>query len=352
MLIPVISAVVMFAVYKHRATWWEYLLPTVVTLCLALPAKFLVETVQTNDTEYWTGYVVNVTYLEGWTEHYTTTSTDSKGNSHTEHHYVYHSPEYFITDNNGCRIHVNYSTFEYFCQKFKNKTFTDLFHFSQSSWGDGNEYDTAWDNKNETFTPCTSLHRYTNKIQAADSVFKFPEVSQDDKVAYGLYDYPGVYDYYRCQSVLGFPGSDLLDYWNAKLGKQKQIRMWLLNFPDQPAMAGQLQEALWDGGNKNDLVVCVGTSGGKTTWCYAFSWSESHDLKQEIRDYVVSGHTVSEIISFMAAGVEKKWVRKQFADFDYLTVEPPVWAVVIVFILTIIVNGGVCWWAIHNEHAC
>ncbi len=343
MLIPVVSAGILFFIFQHKTTWWEYLIPTGASLVLVVSTKFLVEKCQTDDVEYWTGNIENVQYYEEWTEVYITTSTDSKGRTHTETHYLYHPAEYFIIDNNNCRIDINHSTFNHFCQKFNNKNFQNLTHFNQCSFGDGNKYYTIWDHNEKTFTPCTSVHKYTNRIQASDSVFKFQEVSEEDKKNYGLYDYPGINNYYQCPSVLGFNDNGLLTYWNAKLGHDKQIRIWILNFKSQPSIAAQLQEACWQGGNKNDLVICIGDS-----WSYVFSWSESHELKQEIRDYAIN-HKLDDVINFTVEKVKTKWKRKEFADFNYLTVEPPIWTIVVTFILTGFVNGGVCYWVIKNE---
>ena len=48
--------------------------------------------------------------------------------------------------------------------------------------------------------------------------------------------------------------------------------------------------------------------------------------------------------------VQEKFVRKQFADFDYITIEPPFWAVMTTFLVTIAVNVGLSLWIVHNEH--
>ncbi len=45
----------------------------------------------------------------------------------------------------------------------------------------------------------------------------------------------------------------------------------------------------WEGGNKNDFVVCFGSKNNKVTWCYPFSWADSQKserLKINVRNYM------------------------------------------------------------------
>ena len=45
-----------------------------------------------------------------------------------------------------------------------------------------------------------------------------------------------------------------------------------------------------------------------------------------------------------------KYERKDFKEFDYVTVEPPTWAIIVTFILTIAITFGLCYWAVVNEY--
>ena len=40
--------------------------------------------------------------------------------------------------------------------------------------------------------------------------------------------------------------------------------------------------------------------------------------------------------------------RKDFKEFNYITVEPPTWAVVTTYIITILITFVLCYWAIVN----
>ncbi len=47
--------------------------------------------------------------------------------------------------------------------------------------------------------------------------------------------------------------------------------------------------------------------------------------------------------------IQEKWQRKHFRDFNYLTVDPPTWAVILVYLLTIAASGGLSVWVVMND---
>lgn len=315
--------------------------PLVIGLLLVVGGKGLIEKCQTTDTEWWTGWATKVTYDESWTERCTITTTDSKGNTTTTTYYVYHPADYYLHDNNGCCVHVGHAEYLRLKKLFGNSHFEALFHLNQSSWGDGNRHYSTWPGSDATFTPVTTTHWYENRVIASHSVFKFPPVEDVTK----LYAYAPVYNGYHCSSVLwkghDHPVGDAeLTRLNARLGHEKQVRIWLLVFEDQPLAVAYDQESLWQGGNKNELVINVGLSGGKISWAYCFSWTERDDCKLELRDCVMQRETldIPQLVKDIEPIVREKFVRKSFHDFDYLTVDPPAWAL-ITLLLVMLVSG-------------
>jgi len=349
MLIPVLTAAILYAWFQYRTTWWELLVPVGASLIVCLIMKYSVETYQTNDTEYWTGWVQKAEYYEAWTETWTEIVTDSDGNSHIETHVDYHPPTWNIVDSNGISVSISSAEFKHFVAIFGNKTEVGLFHGNQSSWGDGDMYYSNWNRKPETFTVATTLHTYENRIQASDNVLNYPDV-EDTK---GLFEYPvGRYD--NIPSILGasdYSANKNLSVINAKIGKRKQVRIWFLVFRNQPIAKAIDQEALWKGGNKNEFVVCIGTNSQKDIdWAYVFSWSEVEQLKAQVKMHVLSQETLdlNQLATYVGDEVSKQFRRKQFADFSYIAVDPPIWAVLVTFLITILVNGGLSYWLVKN----
>jgi hypothetical protein len=114
-----------------------------------------------------------------------------------------------------------------------------------------------------------------------------------------------------------------------------------------------MQEAYWDGGNDNELVVCIGLSQ-KTKefqWVKPFTWSPERRIIPDVREMIMA-HKVfnpESIAHSVWTQTEKEYKRKDFKEFSYITVEPPTWAIWVTFFATLALSFGVCWWAVHNE---
>lgn len=358
LLIPVVTAVVLYHKFKHQTLWWEFLIPFLVSAFLIGVSKYCIETLQTRDTEYWGGWAVKAEYYEDWNElvTYTETYTDSKGRTQTrtKTRIDYHPPYWQVVDNNGCEISVNSATFESLCQKFGNKRFIELNRNYHTD--DGDLYVTVWNQQDSALIPVTTSHSYENKVAVSDSVFNFPEV---DPKTYGLFEYPEITGYYSCKSILGSgdpshaEAERSLTFWNAKLGATKQVRMLILVFQNQPIQAGFEQESYWKGGNKNGFVITLGVdSQNSITWCHPFSWTEIEDLKVDTREFVLSQKTLNlkAIVDWLVPQVKHRFERKHFQDFAYISVEPPAWATFLVFVLVTALNLGLSYWIINNDH--
>lgn len=377
MAIPVLFAIVLLVKFQHKTVWWEFTIPFAVSIVLIAGNKSCVETMQTSDTEFWGGIAQNAEYYERWDEevpcthikYCTKTRMVSDGNGGTksetyqepcgtEHLYDVddHPPRWVVNDDNGQVVSISSGKFEELAKRFGNRQFVDM-HRSYHSI-DGDKYVAKWGGDEETLEPVFTSHSYENRVQASNSVFNFTEVSESDKKGFGLFDYPGLSGYSQ-RSILGNGGAtqakaeELLSKANARLGRSKQARIFILVFDDQPQQAGLLQENFWKRGNKNELVITVGVNKAKEVqWAYVFSWTEVEELKIELRDYVSTMGTLDlvSVVETAVPLVQKKWVRKRFRDFSYLTVEPPGWAVALTYLLTLAVNLGLSFWIVGNQH--
>lgn len=366
LLVPVLAALVLLVFFRHRMAWFEYSIPFVVSVILVVASKAITEGVQTCDKEFWGSNVRLAEYYEDWNEyiHRTCTEsypcgTDSKGN--TEYctrtydcSYVdYHSAYWEIATTSKEVLSISSEEYDRLAQQFGNQEFVELNRNYHTD--DGDKYVTAWQDERETARPVVTEHSYENRVQASDDVFNFPPVSKEDIAFYGLHDYPEVRNY-SCRTILGFDDAlaeKELRFINGDLGPHKQVRVWVVIFNSKPRDAGLLQEAYWKGGNKNEFVVTIGIDSlsRKVQWCYPFSWTEVQRLKIDVRNFVESQNELDllALADFLETNLTQSFVRKQFADFNYLTVDPPLSAVLLTFVLTILVNLGVSWWAIKNE---
>lgn len=112
------------------------------------------------------------------------------------------------------------------------------------------------------------------------------------------------------------------------------------------------QECYWKGGNKNEFIVCIGIDNSNNIkWCRPFSFTEVQEIKVETRNVVqeMDKLNLDALSEFLYKEIDKKYIRKHFKDFSYLTVDPKGWQITLTVILTIILNVGLSLWLIKNE---
>jgi hypothetical protein len=113
-----------------------------------------------------------------------------------------------------------------------------------------------------------------------------------------------------------------------------------------------MQESYWDGGNDNDLVVCIGLSSATNhmQWVKAFSWTPNREILVNLREDIMNIDMFNpERITAAIDKNMKDFERKDFKEFNYVTVDPPTWAIITTYIITILLTFGLCYWAVVNN---
>ena len=226
----------------------------------------------------------------------------------------------------------------------KYKTFKDMErsrHTSHTITQDGNAYVTKYDDLFEHAIPICKQHTYENKIQCSQSVFNFQTVDDDTKSQYCLFEYPKE-NLYNFNPILGkgnAEASNVLRIYNALNGSKRQLHMMLLVFNGQPLEAGLYQEAYWKGGNKNEFIVCVGLNEDNIKWVKIISWTESEVLKAKVAREIkeMKHYDPMKIVNYMGETIPDNFVRRQFAEFSYISVQPTTRAVISTYIISIFV---------------
>jgi hypothetical protein len=368
LIIPIIAICVLAWKFHAKMAWWEYLLVFGVPALCIVATKTTSSFMQKTSTEYWNTYLVSATYYEDWDEWIDKTCyhtcydqcKDSDGNSyqcnpHDCNPYdcsyrEYHPAYWEATDNTGKTIHINQGQFDDLCRLWGKRVYEDLNrHYYRD---DGDAFHTSFDGKMEHTVPYTTKHIYENKVKCSKSVFNFAKVDSEDVNAYGLYDYPPA-DGFGYNPILGWStpeASKKLQQYNAQLGSVKQVHMMILVFKDKPVMAALCQEGLWKGGNKNEFILCIGTDGKQVTWAKVISWTEVDELKIRVEKTVQAmPFDLNAISDYMAKEVRAKFVRKQFKDFSYLSIEPTQGAIWTAFIITFIATIGLAVFCVKND---
>ncbi len=369
-LITIAISTYLLLFHRKQTVWWEILVLFGISLGVTGVAKVMVDKVGTRDTEYWGNLGQQTRYYEDWDEEvpcsHTKFCTDSKGNSYacgTQHMYdVDYHPQYWtIYYAYGKEIRIAKTKYKQLVSRWTNNdtaTFKDLRRDYHSD--DGDMYYAVWDGKEVTAEPITTVHHYENRIQASTDVFNFPEVSDEDREFYGLYEYPGV-DGYTCRAVLGWhdaAAEKRFNYINGKYGPPRGsdtttcLRVWVLVYPAGKQLStAKVQENYWKGGNKNEFIYCVGVTKKEIRWVHIISWTENQELKLRAKNFVFNMGELDllKLADYTEKEVTKTWKRKEFEEFSYINVSPPLGLTLMALGVIVIINILAGWWIITND---
>lgn len=370
LLIPIFSSIILLVFWHHKIIWWELLVPLGFSLILITISKLIVDDVNTRATEYITGYVTRVNYFEDWNErvhcrhprYCTRCSGSGKHRSCSSYICGYHHPydvdyhpEYWEANTNidmSARVSKQY--FENKVAIWNNKTFRDM-HRSYHT-NDGDSYFTTFDNLDTHLDEMSFTESYVNKIKNSSTIFNYKPVTPKEIEHYGLYDYPGIDSNQNQKHILGynnFVTDQYLKVLNGRLGWKKQVKFFILVYKNKDIKSSMKQEALWKGGNKNEVVLTIGIDDSNNIqWVRTFTWSKKHIIKSEINSFMLQDKVLNldkEKIYGLQNLIDKYYIRRNFSEFDYITIEPSTTAVVITFLLTILLNIGLAIFLIKNE---
>lgn len=372
LIVPILAAVYMLIWHKHAVVWWELALPIVGGLFFIWIFKLGVEKGVSSDTDYRGSFITEAHYYEYWETYVHRTCTRKSGKTTYTYDCSYcdhNQPYWEVVDNYGNEWRV---TEEYYNKLKKRWNATPQFvelnrtvrHSMTGCGQDGDMYKIVWDNQVMTAEPAVTLHDYDNKVQVSHSAFKMPYVSPEDATKYGLYNYPERYDQYKQQAILGIDSlykepkearyiKHCYQYFNAYYGIKNHVKVFVLLFFNKPQTIAYKQQAYWDGGNDNEVVVCVGVDPKtrKMDWVKSFGWCDNKRVHIEIRENMMETVYFQYMKTYTIIGdaVQKYFKPKNFMDFDYLEVDLPTWAYWVLWILVTGITIGICYWNINNE---
>jgi hypothetical protein len=376
-------------VFHRKATaWWELVLLWTGAVVAIFAASAAVEYVGKTDTEYWGHLGVRIEHNEPYS-YWTTcsrqvpcgTTCDSKGNCTTQYCTEYYDcvedvrRKCFLITRKADRFYISYGRYKELESRWAGdpvmkdmgreaKYGSDFCSRGESCYtGDGNQWTHAWDKKWVTSEPMATVHKYENRVAASDTVMNFKPVKDEDRARFGIHEYPYAYEdsgSYEQPTILApnmkFPAADKKwRFLNGRYGPDRLMRIWVLVFVDQPRTAAQVQKQYWKNGNKNELVYCIGVDRNKKVqWGEAFSWTEKYDLPIEVRNHIEEMDTLSEqslikLADWTEQTIIPRYVKPDFHKFDHLKVKPPLWSVIVAWIVIAIGGGLMCLFIVKND---
>lgn len=355
-LLPILSTIIILIFWHQKISWKEIVLKLVVCLIVVICAKSCSTAFITDDVEYWSYRATELWHEDPWDEWIEETcterypcGTDSKGNTtyctrtYDCSYRKYHDEEFYFKDQYDIKHYIGKTEYLKYLKLWKNESFVDMhrnyYHL------DGNAQKSIWKGERHTLKIFVDKHTYENKVKASKNVFNYEKIDTFQQRKFGLLDYPE-YTYSSVLSRYSWPWKDSLiqdvNYTNAMLGPTKQVKIWYLIFRNSPSIIGRKQEAFWQGGNKNEFVICLSLDKlNKVEWCHVFSWTDNKKPVVEIQHFIAeqTKFNWSKTNLKVEEVIKNEFVRKQFKDFSYLKIEPTkeaiIWSYIIMLFFSV-----------------
>ena len=361
-LIPIVTAGILAFKFREKTALWEYAVVLVPSLLLFFALKYSFVYISSLDKEYLSDLVSKITYYEDWDETvmvtHTRTVSCGNGKTRTETYVVperrYHPKRYVYETVTGETNDVSEDEYKLICYKLNMPAVFKDMHRSYRS-KDGDAYVTSWNRTRENSYPVTWTHLYQNKVKASSySIFKYGNMSEEEIKENKLFDYPEIKNNDQ-NPILGFNATDTdidaVRYLNGYRGPKNQIHVFILCFNNPSLEVAEMQKAYWQGGNKNEFVVCLGVKNNTVIWCNPFSWSDEPMLEVKTRDYFIKYPDINfkDYAEWLDTQIDKNWHRKEFNDFNYLSIELSIGWYIAILIIILCYNVGISYWVITNE---
>lgn len=377
LIIPFIFSLLLLILFNKKVKWWEYTVLIASGIVVNIIVTAIMKDYNCNDKQYLGDYVKEVRYYETWDEwiHKTChrTHRDSKGHTYTTtydcSYKLVHPASWVMITSQKRTFDISKDDYNRIIKLWKspNKWVDMHRHFYKN---DGDMYTSSWDKDKKTIIPITVIDDYTNKIQGSKSVFKFEDISSNDAKELGLFDYPNIeyqqmplpQDVYKKtyqKSVLGLNDKNFIasmDYINAVYGPSKHIRTYILVFTNKAHSIAFKQRSYWNGGNFNELIVCIGINSNNKNidWCETFSWENNPELSVKTKQWFIANNNVDSLKNFPIWYESKLkaniWKCKNADDFNYLKTELTNTQLIWLLIISLIICIGVSLWALLNKY--
>lgn len=394
-IIPVFILFVFFLFKRKQLNefvWWEYGIYFLSNVLIIMLVRYLFSLGSTTDIQYYNGYVTHARYYEYYstwvdqtcTETYACGTTCNSDGTNCQTQYCTRTydcsycdetnPYWMVYDNRGNSYSITQSQYNKLIQLWANVKFVEL-NRKINKYGscgvDGNAYDTYWNNDPLTCKLTVQAKSYENKILSNAELTSYIDVSKEEIKKYNLFDYPeltdmdygnGYSDKFYQRSVMGmekcgFSVKDIMlqlqyiDYLNAIYGEKYKIKVFVLFYNSTSTENAILQEAYWQGGNQNELVICVGANNGKINWVKPFSATYNRKILVDMREDIINtDYDPKTFASIIEKHIPNFIVRNYKEDFNYVVYEETTACIITISILCTILSCILIFVFISNKH--
>lgn len=363
-LLPLVVGFFLLLFYRKEILWWELLVLFLISV-IGASSVFIFKSSNTSDVEYQSERILRVNYYEDWNEyiHKTcsyTTCSGGKVKTCTTHYYdcsyvQYHPERWTMQTGKGKEYEISKKHYNVLKERFRTAAvFVELNRRYHTN--DGNQYYTAWDGIVDHSKTVVEIENYENRTQSAYSIFKFEVIDEKEKAKFDLFDYPVIDEHREQKTVLGINLHPVLErrlqYINGYFGPKSQFKMFFLVYKNQPLKAFKKQKSYWQGANKNEMVIGIGLDeSGKVIWKDSFSWCKDKSLETSITSAIDIGKKPNwfRLYDQLSIRTENEWHRREFKEFDYLSIEITKNQMIWVLIIILIINALTSIWIVKNN---
>lgn len=212
--------------------------------------------------------------------------------------------------------------------------------------------------------PVAKTSSYTNYIQAVpETLFKPASKDLKQKFAQLIPAYPDkIYDIYKINRFVtpGFYFADT-QLWNDHIsevlktrGPTKQVNLIVVIAKTEDRNFVYALQDAWEGANKNDVVLVIGSTDGKTiSWVDVISWTKRELFKVQLRDEVFALKTIQReaVMDIVTKQIDTNFERRRMREFTYLKndIDPPMWLLTSTFVLLLIGYGAVIFFGMQQR---
>ena len=236
---------------------------------------------------------------------------------------VYHPPYWTWSTNTGKEEYISKENYKHFCQLWGGKEkFIDMHRKYHTI--DGDAYRCYWNKEEATCITLTYKESYINPLKHSNSIFRYKKVSKEEAKQLGLHPYPPIL-YNDQEAIIGDNFDERVHerfrFINAIEGMRRQIRIYILVFDSKKHTVEVVmqQRAYWNGGAKNEFVICLGMDGDKVDWCETFCWMEYDAMGAKVEGYFLENPQpdMMHFSNWLSQHLDL-WKRKEWKEFSYL----------------------------------
>jgi hypothetical protein len=362
LVVPVIVTFIGYYYWHHKITILELVIPIALSIIAITISYFTLKEKNIQDVEYNGSLVVEARYYEYWSTwvDQTCTRTYDCGTKEsprtcTEYYdcsYCDRNSAYWqVILANGHVMNVSESKWNELVKKWNTTPqFVDLERriVKNGSCGeDGNMYRIRWNGRIETSESAVWTVNFRNPVKISHSAFRYLPMTDKEASDQGLYQYPKFKSYLRQDALLSydFEFKEIdhlqLEYINGLLGPRNKVKTFTLLFKNKPVDVAFKQEQYWEGGNQNELVVCIGVDDSlRIQWVQPFSWCDNKRINVETREDIaeLGLFKAQNVAAIYYKNIPKYFKYKSFKDFNYLRFEPTMSQILWVYFITLIVS--------------